>query len=179
MEDTQVRTKFIETLMDAAREAYEQGEKKAAEITGDEHAMRQIEKGLWLRAIDTLWVEHLDAIEHVRRGIGLRAYGQQEPLIAYKKEAYRMFQELQHLIEKQVVYGIFKVGMATQTAAPSLLGRRGMQLFAPAKTMERGKNDVAAGLQPAQSGAPSEPKVGRNDPCYCGSGKKFKKCHGA
>ena len=159
--------------------------------------MRHIEKALWLRAIDTLWVEHLDAIEHLRRGIGLRAYGQQEPLIAYKKEAYRMFQELQHLIEKQVVYSIFKVGIATQVG-PSLLSRRGMQLSAPAKTMEAGRgfsSDDGVASESSQAGKapavgyvpdhphihaqPATPKVGRNDPCPCGSGKKYKKCHGA
>ena len=98
-----------------------------------------------------------------------------------------MFQELQHLIEKQVVYGIFKVGISTQTAAPSLLQRRGMQLSAPAKTMEKGKGFAAAppeageGKAPVASYTPDHPetpKIGRNDPCYCGSGKKFKKCHG-
>ena len=208
LEDTEARTKIVEILMDEARRAYDDAERKMSETTQNEQAMRQIEKALWLRAIDTLWIEHLDAIEHLRRGIGLRAYGQQEPLIAYKKEAYQMFQELQHLIEKQVVYSIFKVGVVTQIA-PSLLARRGMQMSAPAKTMEKGRDDRSAALYvppgggqaPALQGADSKApavgyvadhphaygavpteasaKVGRNDPCPCGSGKKYKKCHGA
>ena len=208
LEDTEARTKIVEILMDEARRAYDDAERKMSETTQNEQAMRQIEKALWLRAIDTLWIEHFDAIEHLRRGIGLRAYGQQEPLIAYKKEAYQMFQELQHLIEKQVVYSIFKVGVVTQIA-PSLLARRGMQMSAPAKTMEKGRDDRSAALYvppgggqaPALQGADSKApavgyvadhphaygavpteasaKVGRNDPCPCGSGKKYKKCHGA
>ena len=199
LEYTEARTKIVEILLEQAKSSYANMEKHLQESMQDPAILRKIEKGLWLRAIDTLWVEHLDAIEHLRRGIGLRAYGQQEPLVAYKKEAYRMFQELQHLIEKQVVYAIYKVGAATQVA-PSLLERRGLQMSAPAKTMERGQT-VAAGLQPAQGNAKTPatayvpdhphvlvqstqngldtPKVGRNDQCPCGSGKKYKKCHGA
>ncbi len=182
LEDTEARTKIIETLMEAARTVYNQGEQRMKEFTHDEEAMRRIEKALWLRAIDMLWVEHLDAIDHLRRGIGLRAYGQQEPLVAYKKEAYRMFQELQHLIEKQVVYSIFKVGVETQSAAPSLLERRGMQMSAPAKTMggQAGAGGQVSDVEQSAVSAPQSeaPKVGRNDPCFCGSGKKYKKCHG-
>lgn len=187
LEDTEARTKIVEVLMESAKLSYGETETRLSAQSNDETAMRKIEKALWLRAIDTLWVEHLDAIEHLRRGIGLRAYGQKEPLVEYKKEAYRMFQELQHLIEKQVVYSIFKVGMVTQ-AAPSLLQRRGVQMSAPAKTMERGRQLIAEptsepglGKEVVQSYTPDHPeapKVGRNDPCPCGNGKKYKKCHG-
>ena len=176
LEDTEARTKIIETLMDAVRVSYASLAEQMIKIAADEDVMRKVEKSLWLRAIDMLWVEHLDAIDHLRKGIGLRAYGQQEPLIAYKKEAYRMFQELQHLIDKQVVYGIFKVGVTAQEA-PSLLERRGMQMSAPAKTMSEGSG-TGGHVSGVGSQVVGEPKVGRNDPCYCGSGKKYKKCHG-
>ena len=86
-----------------------------------------------------------------------------------------MFQELQHLIEKQVVYSIFKVGVATH-AAPSLLQRRGVALSAPAKTM--GDGELGIRNQESGIGQSADPKVGRNDPCFCGSGRKYKKCHG-
>ncbi|MBI4135711.1 preprotein translocase subunit SecA [Candidatus Uhrbacteria bacterium] len=204
LEDAQARTKIVEVLFADARAAYENLEKKIDETLADAGTLRGIEKAFWLRAIDTLWVEHLDAIEHLRRGIGLRAYGQQEPLVAYKKEAYRLFQELQHLIEKQVVYAIFKVGVATMPAH-SLLQRRGLQMSAPAKTMgDQGstasagqagfrvqESEIGTGKTPAAAYVPDHPhvhgaapaealaKVGRNDPCPCGSGKKYKKCHGA
>ncbi|MBI2552670.1 preprotein translocase subunit SecA [Candidatus Uhrbacteria bacterium] len=214
LEDAQARTKIVETLAETARQAYGALEQRinsplkddAPSLSGEIQPMRQIEKAIWLRAIDLLWVEHLDAIDHLRCGIGLRAYGQQEPLVAYKKEAYRMFQELQHLIEKQVVYGIFKVGF-TAPEAPSLLSRRGMQLSAPAKTMERGMGGLAAsttvgaqadGKAPATGYVADHPhteglgsrgqglghKIGRNEPCPCGATKsdgtrlKYKHCHG-
>jgi len=159
-------------------------------------AMRQIEKQMYLRGIDNLWVDHLDAIDHLRTGIGLRGYGQRDPLIEYKKEAYHLFTELMNLISRQVVYSIYKVGVAQQFV-PGIFQRPGMNFQAPPKTMEKGRPSLPMQKQDEQQAMKKEvekrqtpledsaqthyqgQKVGRNDPCPCGSGKKFKKCHGA
>ncbi|MBI4994418.1 SEC-C domain-containing protein, partial [Candidatus Peregrinibacteria bacterium] len=185
--DIELRTKIIQYLEKLALEQYDNLEKNLQKAAKDEQIMGKIEKGIYLRSIDSLWIEHLDAIEHLRRGIGLRGYGQRDPLVEYKKEAYRMFTELNHLIEKQIVYSIYKVGMATQIA-PSLLKRRGINVTAPPKTMAEEKSFAAQPQEPGEGKAPvtsyapdhphNPPKVGRNEPCPCGSGKKYKKCHG-
>ncbi len=173
--DAAAKTKIIEYLVELATKAYEELEQKMNSALSAQSAssapFTEIQKGMMLRAIDTLWVEHLDAIDQLREGIGLRGYGQRDPLVEYKKECYRMFNELLSLVRKQVVYSIYKVGAAFQ-AAPSLLERQGISVTAPAKTA--GSSNVIEG-----DFTPIGSKIGRNDPCYCGSGKKFKKCHGA
>jgi len=171
--DAAVRTRIIEYLMELARVAYDELEKKIDEQAG-EGMMRKIERGMMLRAIDTLWVEHLSAIDYLRTGIGLRGYGQHDPLVEYKKESYRMFQEFLHLIDRQVVYSIYKVGLATDIA-PSLMKQRGLKLSAPAKSANDGGENPNLQLIPRTA---EGDKVGRNDPCPCGSGKKYKKCCG-
>jgi len=148
-----------------------------------------VQKQMLIRAIDTLWTEHIDAMDQMRRGIGLRGYGQRDPLIEYKKESYRLFQELNDLIRKQVVYSIFKIGDTAQFISPDLL-ERARQFSAPDKTAgsfsgfkqegNSAPNTPPTGLNLAQQKVKDEEgnKVGRNDPCPCGSGKKYKKCHG-
>jgi len=155
---------------------------------------QQVEKAVLLRSIDMLWVEHLEAMDHMRAGIGLRGYGQRDPLIEYKKEAYILYNELNNLIQKQVVYSIFKVADLGNFAAPVLrVGPR--KYSAPAKEMEKGSSQFA-GFKKAGAGKTatadlvhekvkdaSGQKIGRNDPCPCGkvdpnTGKpvKYKKC---
>ena len=177
LQDAQKRTKIIEYLTDLARQAYQRHEEvisqRVQNIGGSvdaNYALRSIEKDLNVRAIDSLWVEHLEAIDHLRTGIGLRGYGQHDPLVEYKKESFRLFRDLLSLINKQVVYSIYKISGAapTQTSAT-----KQFMYSAPAKTA-----DGDTGSSPAQPTA-SSMKVGRNDPCPCGSGKKFKRCHGA
>jgi len=119
-------------------------------------------------------VDHLSAIDYLRTGIGLRGYGQHDPLVEYKKESYGMFQEFLHLIDRQVVYSIYKVGLATDIAL-SLMKQRGLKLSAPAKSASDGGENPNLQLTPRTA---EGDKVGRNDPCPCGSGKKYKKCCG-
>jgi len=148
-------------------------------------AMQNIEQQILIRAIDTLWTEHLDVMDSMRRGISLRGYGQRDPLIEYKKEAFRLFSELNELIRKQVVYSIFKVGDVSQFVAPTLL-QQARRFIAPAANADsfanltEGNGETATNAPIAtQKPRDSEGnKVGRNDPCPCGSGKKYKKCHG-
>ncbi|MBI4272846.1 preprotein translocase subunit SecA [Candidatus Uhrbacteria bacterium] len=177
LQDVEKRTKIIEYLSDLSRHAYERHEaiitERVASVGGNldpGHALRSIEKDLMIRALDSLWVEHLEAIDHLRTGIGLRGYGQHDPLVEYKKESFRLFRDLLALITKQVVYSIYKISGA---ASPQTRTRQYMY-SAPAKTSD-GNGE---GASQSQTTATSM-KVGRNDPCPCGSGKKFKRCHGA
>ena len=137
--------------------------------------MRQIEREVMLRVIDAHWVPHITGMENLRQGIGLYAYGQRDPLVMYKKEGHEMFQNLQGRIRHDIVHTIFHLGM-DQNARPTD-GRRGGRARIAAKSAspmsrvvgKHGKEAVAAGNR----------KIGRNEPCHCGSGKKYKKCHGA
>ena len=172
-DDAKMRSKLIDHLVAIAQEQYQQ----VIQTVGDEAQIKQLERAVLLNAIDTLWVEHLQAIDNLRTAIGLRGYGQRDPLVEYKREAYRLFQQLQAGIQNEVVYSIFKAALARQVADSPLvrqilgnMGLGGLKFSAPVKE-ESDANAHAAGS--------GDKKVGRNDPCPCGSGKKFKKCHGA
>jgi preprotein translocase subunit SecA len=133
--------------------------------------LHYIEKGLVLRAMDTLWVEHLISVDYLRTGIGLRGYGQRDPLVEYKKETFRLFKNLESDIQKEIVYSFFKVGAGLQIA-PTIMAGDKLTLKGAHKSEDNGvtidkKTRDASGK-----------KIGRNDPCTCGSGKKYKKCHG-
>jgi preprotein translocase subunit SecA len=130
--------------------------------------MRLLERLVLLRTIDVHWVHHLTGMENLRTGIGLHAYGQRDPLVMYKTEGHRMFQELLDRIREQVTRSIYHVALApavvTKTATPKQNPQQ-----SPMAAMARQREKVAVGAH----------KVGRNEPCPCGSGKKYKKCHGA
>ena len=177
LDNVRARTKIIEHLVKTARENYKKIEEKFKESGFD---WADLEKGVLIRSIDSLWVEHLDSMTYMRRGIGLRGYGQRDPLVEYKKEAYRLFNDLNSSIQKQVVYGVYKLGQLDQFAtdefrAPTLASRAS-SFSAPAKTMseKQGGSDVVKEKMRNEAGE----KVGRNDPCPCNSGKKYKKCCG-
>lgn len=165
------KTKLIELFLDKAKENYENMIKMAEVAKMD---WQSVEKSILLRSIDTLWIEHLEAISSLRQGIGLRGYGQRDPLVEYKKEAYRMYNELNNLIQKEVVYSIFKIADVANIAAPNLLAMA-REFSAPEK--EAGNTPLIKGVGGIKD--PEGNKVGRNDPCICGSGKKYKKCCGA
>ncbi len=186
LDKVRARTKIIEHLLDLLKINYEKITKLAGEAGVD---WLQVEKSVLLRSIDMLWIEHLEAMDHMRHGIGLRGYGQHDPLVEYKKEAYILYNELNNLIQKQVAYSIFKVADLGNFTAPSL--QIGPQKYsAPAKEMSKGstqfsefkkvgskKNDNVDLVHEKVKDAAGQ-KIGRNDPCPCGSGKKFKKCCG-
>jgi len=209
LDKAKARTTIIEHLLTLAKARYSKIKKQAK--TADLN-WQEVEKAILIRSIDTLWVEHLEAMDHLRQGIGLRGYGQRDPLVEYKKEAYRLYNELNNLIQKQVVYSIFKVADIGQFAAPSLADRA-KKFSAPSKVMDASSSSFSGfrqveagsgsgslestrlqrklangqGKQKAESRGDvirekikdaSGKKVGRNDPCPCGSGKKYKKCCG-
>ncbi|NLY50893.1 MAG: preprotein translocase subunit SecA [Firmicutes bacterium] len=127
--------------------------------------LRELERVVLLRVVDTQWMEHLDAMDDLREGIGLRAYGQHDPLVEYKREAYEMFQGMVARIQEDAVRYLYKVQVQKREQAPE---RR--SAFRNVSTN--------ADSGPKQPFRRESKKVGRNDPCPCGSGKKYKKCCG-
>jgi preprotein translocase subunit SecA len=164
-------------VLELVEAAYQQ---KRAEV-GDE-GMLVLERLVLLRVIDSLWVEHLTAVDDMRRGIGLRAYSQRDPLNEFKVEAYRMFDELKSTIRHDITHTIFRVTVTREAprqqaqrmveSRPDVVGAT--SATAAAEVVSSG-NGSGSGAQARTGG----PKIGRNDPCWCGSGKKFKRCHGA
>ncbi len=142
----------------------------------------QIERAIWLRIIDTLWVEHLNAMEALRTGIGLRGYGQHDPLVAYRQEGYQLFERLKQGVEQEVVRLLLhlEVQMQNQPVSTANPGRN-LQFRGADDTRTTGfrsEQMEAEANRTSQSESVAGPKTGRNDPCPCGSGKKYKKCHG-
>jgi preprotein translocase subunit SecA len=180
--DVKARESIITHLLEHMRMAYT----KLEERIGDQKMMGEIERLVLLRSIDTLWVEHLDHMEHLRRGIGLRGYGQRDPLVEYKKEAFELFHQLNASIQNQVVYSLMKVaGVRPATARTVVSVPR--RLSTSHSSMSSFTSPAAAGEEVSTSHAATPEstgilsrgkKIGRNDPCPCGSGKKYKKCHG-
>jgi len=130
-------------------------------------AMRQLERVVMLQVIDTQWKDHLLSMDHLKEGIGLRGYGQRDPLTEYKREAFDLFQETVERVKTQVVEWLFKVQIARE--AP--VERRNP--WAEAVESHGEAPRTAPRVAPRNA---SGQKVGRNDPCPCGSGKKYKKC---
>ena len=146
---------------------------------GDE-AMRTYERIIMLNVIDAQWKDHLLALDHLKQGIGLVGYGQKDPLVEYKKESFDMFQAMLDRIDTTTIRSLFNLQVVAEQAPDELQRRRAARRASMNFT---GPNQGAAPAgEEAGKGKTvvcSEPKVGRNDPCPCGSGKKYKKCHGA
>jgi preprotein translocase subunit SecA len=174
------REEVVDHLMELAEAAYDH---KEQELGHDQ--MRLMERIWMLNVIDRLWIAHLTAIDDLREGIGLRAYGQRDPLIEYKVEAATMFDELQASVRADVVNAIYHLQMRQQappppTAAafePGAGGGEDQPGNGSNGAARRARRAAAVGATASRVAAPA--KVGRNDPCPCGSGKKFKRCHGA
>ena len=149
-------------LIEHAETLYEQKEK---DIGADK--MRILERLLMLRIIDSLWVEHLTAMEHMRQGIGLQATAQRDPLVAYKREGHSMFQNLLAAIQHDMAHIIYRAGIAKRGETPP-----GQAAPAPVAAQAQAGGEARKRLRVKGK------KVGRNDPCPCGSGKKYKHCCG-
>ncbi|MGI6345016.1 MAG: preprotein translocase subunit SecA [Bacillota bacterium] len=153
-----------EDLLSAAQEFAGQASAQRESELG-ESIMRQLERVILLRVVDSKWMAHLDAMDDLRQGIGLRAYGQKDPLVEYQLESYDMFQMMVEEIKHDVVRYLYHVQVTAPPQARAVARPR--QATAP----------QPAG-QPARTKQVSSAKVGRNDPCPCGSGKKYKRCCG-
>ncbi len=178
------RTRLIETIMGFVRDGYDRIQAQFE----DPAQLRNLERAVIIRASDTLWIEHLSAMTGLRHSIGLQGYAQKDPLVEYKKEAFGMFQRLLSYINQEIAYSFFKHAKhisdakAAQILAQSLLSRAGMQTQGPVKEMGKPAEPVAVatGVVVGQGLSPivNTDEVGRNEMCPCGSGKKYKKCHG-
>jgi preprotein translocase subunit SecA len=156
------RTELQEELLKVATDSY-----NAREALFGSDNMREMEKVVMLKVVDSKWMEHLDAMDMLREGISLRSYGQRDPLIEYKIEAYDMFQQLIDIIQEDIVKYIYRVNIV---APPE---DRLQQAHATHGEEEEAKE------QKAQQPIVNAEQIGRNDLCPCGSGQKYKKCCGA
>jgi preprotein translocase subunit SecA len=191
-------------LWTLVKSSYEDKETLIGEIVAakkgepDPGALRRIERDVMLQIVDAQWKDHLYSLDHLKEGIGLRGYGQRDPLVEYKRESYALFQDMKARIEEEMVRYLFWLRpVEGEAPAPPVLAPRRATPTA-LKTNDPGAQRVPAfagaaraasaqAPQPARTGGDDavktvrreEPKVGRNEPCPCGSGKKYKKCHGA
>ncbi|MSQ13166.1 MAG: preprotein translocase subunit SecA [Dehalococcoidia bacterium] len=172
------RDEIVQAVLGYARSFYKERE----EALGAEN-MRGLERLVMLRVIDSHWVAHLTAMEALRQGIGLQSAGQRDPLVSYRTEAHASFQQLLENIQRDIVHTIYHASLAMQPAASSVPQPAGqpqpVRAPLPVRATAKQQSPMAAVManrqvQPARAGE----KVGRNDPCPCGSGQKYKRCHG-
>jgi preprotein translocase subunit SecA len=187
---------MVDALFGLAVESYEEKEK----LLPDPAILRRVERDFMLQIVDAQWKDHLYSLDHLKEGIGLRGYGQRDPLVEYKKESFNLFQAMKDRIDEEMVRYLWRLRpVITQEGGPDAPAApaRPAPPRRPAPTMlgggsqpsavSAGRAPVATAPRPARTGGDDaavktirrdEPKIGRNDPCWCGSGKKFKKCHG-
>ena len=157
-----------EKVLEACRALY-----KAKEIDFGEANLRHIERIVLLQTIDSLWKDHLLAMDHLKEGIGLRGYGQRNPLQEYQKEGYEMFTEVMGRIKEDTLERTFKI-QPVRNRDEQMGPRRPVQ-----QRLVMGRGGPARSKDKPQTMRRQGMKVGRNDPCPCGSGKKYKKCCGS
>jgi preprotein translocase subunit SecA len=190
------RESLIEEFQTDARDEYEAKEEEFGLTDDGQPLMRELERFIVLQTVDVRWREHLENMEALREGVHLRSMAQKDPLVEYTADGERMFTELGRIIRGEVVLQLFHVEIATeeaqqqlsqqsQTSNGSLHYQHETSAGAAAMAVAGGSEELAAGVPSAPAGV-AQPvrvseheKLGRNDPCWCGSGKKFKKCHGA
>ncbi|HEY4412945.1 MAG TPA: SEC-C metal-binding domain-containing protein, partial [Gaiellaceae bacterium] len=177
------RESLTEEFQSDARDEY-----AAKEEEFGSELMRELERFVILQVVDVRWREHLEHMDYLREGIGLRAMAQKDPLVEYTAEGERMFTELSRSIRGEVVLHLFHAELAPEQAQQELAQQQqGNGNVRYEHETAAGADAIAAaggvaptlGLSPVAVQTSSPHKVGRNDPCWCGSGKKFKKCHGA
>ena len=170
--DAMRRDEVKNALIDAVTKRYEQ-----KEVAVGADIMRLHERYLLLQVIDQQWKDHLLMLDHLKEGIGLRGYGQRDPLIEYKKESFDLFQEMMERVQDRVVKYLWKMDVVVQREGEDEESQRVQRSLPPQKPKQQ-PMFLSSGKQESQTVKRREAKVGRNDPCPCGSGKKYKKCHG-
>lgn len=151
--------------------------------------MRALEKQVMLHVLDTLWKEHLSNMDHLRQGIGLRAYAQKNPKQEYKRESFELFQQMLNDLKHDVTRVLFRLEPMTQEQMEAMERQRQAEAEAARRKMQLQHQEASALASSAEEPSPPQPakleplvrqhaKVGRNEPCPCGSGKKYKACHG-
>ncbi len=168
---------LVDALIERAIKAYDEKEK----VLGQDF-LRHLERMILLDIVDSKWKEHLHSMDNLREGIGLRAYGQKDPLVEYKREAFEAFQAMIQSIKEDALEFIFRV----QPASSETLIQAPIKKSAPLQFLHPQATSVISPAAVSSLPVPvaashqtvSEKKIGRNEPCSCGSGKKYKKCHG-
>lgn len=163
------RDEVQETLENVAEEAYEMREKLFGEAN-----MRELERIVMLRVVDNHWMEHLDHMDMLREGIGLLSYGQRNPLVEYKIKGHDMFQEMIDTIQTDIATMMYRVNIITPEQQRAMEEQAEQRLAAATASHGDEKSAATAKKTPVVN----EEKIGRNDPCPCGSGKKYKNCCG-
>jgi preprotein translocase subunit SecA len=216
LEELDLDSQGPDEMTDAIWAVVKQSYIEKEELVGSD-LLRRVERDIMLQIVDGQWKDHLYSLDHLKEGIGLRGYGQRDPLVEYKKESFALFQDMKARIEEEMVRYLFWLRPVLQQESPdgasvaAPVTPRPARPRASAMTMNNPAADTVPAFAAARSGAPmaaspvpvpsgpggrpmpartggddviktvrrEEPKVGRNDPCPCGSGKKYKKCHGA
>jgi len=218
LEELELDSKNTDEITDAIWTLVKTNYEKKEALVGAE-LLRRVERDIMLQIVDTQWKDHLYSLDHLKEGIGLRGYGQRDPLVEYKKESFGLFQDMRARIEEEMVRYLFwlrpvlqeregddqdamavpvpvPVGPRRQSPSRMITNNPGAEVvpaFAAARTPAAASATAEpipsgpGGPHPARTGGDDvirtvrrdEPKVGRNDPCPCGSGRKYKKCHGA
>jgi len=183
---------LIDLVLDRVKQAYDLKARHE-----DPEALQRLEQHLILQAVDEHWQEYLRSMDGLREGIGLRAYGQRDPIVEYKREAYNLFMDLMDRIYEEIANAMFRSATSAGAMEEFFQSLSGMQVHHEASALAAAAAQAAALQQQAPVGAPppgmaapqaskpaapvrrDTPKVGRNDPCPCGSGRKYKKCCGS
>jgi preprotein translocase subunit SecA len=161
---------FLEKLQEAARRGYEEQENRIG-IEG----MRYLERVIFLQMVDTYWKEHLLNMDHLKEGIGLRGYGQKNPLNEYKREGFEMFANMIETVKQQTLTALFRIKIASEEDVDREALEKKKRQQAEMRLSRGGQDTTGSQQQPMKR---EGEKIGRNDPCPCGSGRKFKKCCG-
>ena len=166
------KEELVDRLMELLESAYQEREQ-----TLGSKLCREIERALLLQTIDQLWVDHLTALEDLKEGVRLRGYGQRDPLVEYRKESYQMFQDLLTRIDYHLARKIFRIEVQPMPVAQpkQAIETRGAMLWLPPIT-DSSSGLPSSELPQSKPVVSHQPRPGRNDPCPCGSGKKYKKC---
>ena len=183
------RQALVDDFSEDAQEAYAEKERQL----GSE-LLRELERYVILQVVDTRWREHLESMDYLREGVHLRAMAQKDPLVEYTQEGHQMFEELGRAIREEVVFTLFHAELAPEAAAdltpqeaPAIDGgglAYSHESMAGSDAISaafggNGEGELVAVPRTEQRVVAEQEKIGRNDPCWCGSGKKYKKCHGA
>ena len=177
LDETSLRDKIIEQVQASYNQRYAH--------VGEQ--MREVERQIMLQVLDNLWKEHLASMDQLRQGIGLRAYAQKNPKQEYKRESFALFEDLLDNIKYETIRYLSHIEVATQEDMQRLEQQRREEQknreyqHAQAQGMaseEGAGSDTGSGIEARQPVQRLGPKVGRNDPCICGSGKKYKQCCG-
>jgi preprotein translocase subunit SecA len=181
----EARAAIEEQVFAVVEKAYAAKERELGVDAEGVAVLRRYEQYLYLQGIDTLWKDHLLSMDHLRQGIGLRSYGQKDPKQEYKKEGFEMFVQMTWQVKSSVVGNVLRLQLQRQESAEEIeqkrlaMQRRAMQRITASHAESAGADGEKKAAPKQETVVRTQPKVGRNDPCPCGSGKKYKKCHGA